>query len=113
MHKGEWRVRTRIEKSKPQKSLSVDSHARHLMMAHSVIGSTPSSEMDAQTDQSVPVISGRASRFAAMQMDLGNMISMLLPPLPLLWFGGSMLVYALHRHHPNPTWTRRKRCRPS
>ena len=37
-----------------------------------------------------------------MQMDLGNLISMLLPPLPLLWFGGSMLIYALHRHHPNP-----------
>ena len=58
--------------------------------------------MDAQTARSEPVISGRSSRFAAMQMDLGNMISMLLPPLPLLWFGGSMLVYALHRHHPNP-----------
>jgi hypothetical protein len=37
-----------------------------------------------------------------MQMDLGNLVSMLLPPLPLLWFGGSMLIYALHRHHPNP-----------
>lgn len=37
-----------------------------------------------------------------MQMDLGNLVSMLLPPLPLLWFGGSMLVYALHRHHPDP-----------
>jgi hypothetical protein len=58
--------------------------------------------MDAQTAQPAPMISGRSSRFAAMQMDLGNMISMLLPPLPLLWFGGSMLVYALHRHHPNP-----------
>ncbi len=58
--------------------------------------------MDAQTARSEPVISGRSSRFAAMQMDLGNIISMLLPPLPLLWFGGSMLVYALHRHHPNP-----------
>lgn len=37
-----------------------------------------------------------------MQMDLGNMISMLLPPLPVLWFGGSILIYAMHRHHPNP-----------
>lgn len=58
--------------------------------------------MDVQSAPSAPIISGRSSRFAAMQMDLGNMISMLLPPLPLLWFGGSMLVYALHRHHPNP-----------
>ena len=37
-----------------------------------------------------------------MQLDLGNLISMLMPPLPLLWFGGSMLIYAMHRHHPNP-----------
>jgi hypothetical protein len=59
-------------------------------------------EMEVQSDPSAPVISGRSSRSAAMQMDLGNMISMLLPPLPLLWLGGSMLVYALHRHHPNP-----------
>lgn len=47
-------------------------------------------------------ISGRSSRFAAMQLDIGNLVSMLLPPLPVLWFGGSMLIYALHRHHPNP-----------
>lgn len=47
-------------------------------------------------------ISGRSSRLAAMQMDIGNLVSMLLPPLPILWFGGSMLVYALHRHHPDP-----------
>jgi len=58
--------------------------------------------MDVATPQSGQVVSGRSSRFAAMQMDLGNLISMLLPPLPLLWFGGSMLIYALHRHHPNP-----------
>ena len=58
--------------------------------------------MDASTSSPVRVVSGHSSRFAAMQMDLGNMISMLLPPLPLLWFGGSMLIYALHRHHPDP-----------
>jgi hypothetical protein len=58
--------------------------------------------MDAATPQSSRTVSGRSSRFAAMQMDLGNLVSMLLPPLPLLWFGGSMLIYALHRHHPNP-----------
>ncbi len=58
--------------------------------------------MDAQVAPAPRLVSGRSSRFAAMQMDLGNLISMLLPPLPLLWFGGSMLIYALHRHHPNP-----------
>jgi hypothetical protein len=58
--------------------------------------------MDAQPSDEVRTVSGKSARFAAMQMDLGNLISMLLPPLPLLWFGGSMLIYALHRHHPNP-----------
>lgn len=58
--------------------------------------------MDADTAQQRRSVSGRSSRFAAMQMDLGNLISMLLPPLPVLWFGGSILIYALHRHHPNP-----------
>ena len=60
--------------------------------------------------QPSPIVSGRSSRFAAMQMDLGNLVSMLLPPLPLLWFGGSMLIYALHRHHPNPGWGVTPRC---
>jgi len=58
--------------------------------------------MDVSTSSPVRVASGSSARFAAMQMDLGNLISMLLPPLPLLWFGGSMLIYALHRHHPDP-----------
>ena len=58
--------------------------------------------MDATTSSPQQTISGRSSRLAAMQMDIGNLISMLLPPLPILWFGGSMLVYALHRHHPDP-----------
>ncbi|MBT8430733.1 MAG: hypothetical protein KJN79_12540 [Gammaproteobacteria bacterium] len=41
--------------------------------------------MDASTSSPARIVSGRSSRFAAMQMDLGNMISMLLPPLPPLW----------------------------
>ncbi len=58
--------------------------------------------MEVAPSNAVRTVSGRSSRFAAMQMDIGNLVSMLLPPLPLLWFGGSMLIYALHRHHPNP-----------
>ena len=58
--------------------------------------------MDQASENNNRRISGASSRFAAMQMDIGNMISMCLPPLPILWFGGSMLIYALHRHHPNP-----------
>jgi hypothetical protein len=55
-----------------------------------------------ESDISQPrIVSAKSARFAAMQMDLGNMISILLPPLPVLWFGVSMLIYALHRHHPD------------
>jgi len=53
-------------------------------------------------EKSPRVLKASSSRFAAMQMDLGNLVSMLLPPLPILWFGISMLIYALHRHHPDP-----------
>lgn len=48
------------------------------------------------------ILPASSSRFAAIQMDLGNAISMLLPPLPILWFGLSILIYAMHRHHPDP-----------
>lgn len=58
--------------------------------------------MDQSEGGSARTVSGKSSRFAAMQMDLGNLVSICLPPLPVLWFGGSMLIYALHRHHPNP-----------
>lgn len=58
--------------------------------------------MDTPPNDNARSVSGASSRFAAMQMDIGNLISMCLPPLPILWFGGSMLIYALNRHHPNP-----------
>lgn len=54
------------------------------------------------TDITPTMISGRSARWAAAQMDVGNIIAVLIPPLGMLWFGISMMVYALHRHHPNP-----------
>lgn len=71
-------------------------------MTHPLDHAQPQISMDADAARPVRTLSGRSSRFAAMQMDLGNLISMLLPPLPVLWFGGSILIYAMHRHHPNP-----------
>ncbi|HED16506.1 MAG TPA: hypothetical protein ENI64_06835 [Gammaproteobacteria bacterium] len=33
---------------------------------------------------------------------MGNIVAILLPlPLGLLWLGGSMIIYAMNRHHPN------------
>lgn len=52
---------------------------------------------------SVKIVTGRSARRAATHMDIGNIVAMLLPlPLGILWLGASMLVYALHKHHPNP-----------
>lgn len=49
------------------------------------------------------VITGARARRTAAQMDIGNIVAMILPvPLAMLWFGISILVYAMHRHHPNP-----------
>ena len=53
------------------------------------------------TENNPRLVTAKSTRFAAMQMDIGNIVSILLPPLPILWFGISMLIYALHRHHPD------------
>ena len=52
--------------------------------------------------QSVRQLPGRKARQAAAIFNIGNIIAILVPvPLGMLWFGLSMLVYALNRHHPN------------
>lgn len=49
------------------------------------------------------VVTAASSRRAATHMDIGNIVAMLVPvPLGILWLGASMLVYALHKHHPDP-----------
>lgn len=57
--------------------------------------------MSEESIENPRIIPAKSSRFAAMQLDMGNIICMLLPPLPLLWFGGAILIYALNRHHPH------------
>ena len=46
---------------------------------------------------------GSSARRAAALMNYGNLIAILVPfPLLIFWFGASMLVYAMNRHHPDP-----------
>ncbi|MDQ2694195.1 MAG: hypothetical protein M3Z21_02235 [Pseudomonadota bacterium] len=45
---------------------------------------------------------GKSARTAASLMDIGNIVAIIFIPLIILWFGFSMLVYAMNRHHPNP-----------
>lgn len=49
-----------------------------------------------------PVARGSSARTAATLMNYGNIVSIVIVPLIILWCGASMLVYALNRHHPNP-----------
>ena len=49
------------------------------------------------------VARGSSAKQAAALMNYGNLIAILIPfPLLIFWFGASMLVYAMNRHHPNP-----------
>lgn len=49
------------------------------------------------------VITAAQARKTARWFNVGNIISMLIPfPLGIFWFGASMVVYAMNRHHPNP-----------
>ncbi|MDD3608935.1 MAG: hypothetical protein PHI49_04160 [Halothiobacillaceae bacterium] len=82
-------------------------------------------EHDEAPSGEVKIISARSSRRASSLFNYGNIIVTTLAGIPLmlvsgtagkglifatviaviplvLWFGGSMLLYALNRHHPNP-----------
>jgi len=58
-------------------------------------------ETEAVTSEDA-VVSGQSARKAAQIFNIGNIVAILLPvPLGLLWLGGSMIIYAMNRHHPN------------
>lgn len=49
------------------------------------------------------VITAVQSRSTARWFSIGNLVSIVIPfPLGIFWFGASMVVYAMNRHHPNP-----------
>ncbi|PWR00024.1 hypothetical protein [Leucothrix pacifica] len=41
------------------------------------------------------------SKKSARMFTFGNLIAVSFPPFFVLWFGASILVYAIYRHHPN------------
>ena len=52
--------------------------------------------------KNIKLVTAKQSRSAAKVFNYGNIASVLIPfPLFIFWFGASMFVYALHRHHPN------------
>ncbi len=47
-------------------------------------------------------LSAASCRRAASWMNWGNLVAILMPiPLLIFWFGASMFVYAMNRHHPS------------
>ncbi|CAA6801304.1 MAG: Unknown protein [uncultured Thiotrichaceae bacterium] len=55
------------------------------------------------TDKNANIVTAKQSRFAARVFNIGTIASVTVPfPLFIFWFGASMFVYALYRHHPNP-----------
>lgn len=49
------------------------------------------------------LITAEQARSTARWFNVGNIVSMIIPfPLGIFWFGASMVVYAMNRHHPNP-----------
>ncbi len=55
------------------------------------------------TNSNETIVSAEKSKRAAKLFTYGNIASVLIPfPIFIFWFGASMLIYAFHRHHPNP-----------
>ena len=49
------------------------------------------------------IVAAEQARKNAKTFNYGNIIAVLIPfPFFIFWFGASMFVYALYRHHPNP-----------
>ena len=48
------------------------------------------------------IVTAAESKKSAKIFNYGNIASVLIPfPLFIFWFGASMFVYAMYRHHPN------------
>ncbi len=48
------------------------------------------------------IVTAESSRRTASMFSYGNILSVAIPVLIPFWFGASMFIYAMNRHHPNP-----------
>jgi len=57
---------------------------------------------DNNENEHISIVPALHARSAACWFNYGNIIAMLVPfPLGIFWFGASMFLYAINRHHPN------------
>lgn len=49
------------------------------------------------------IVTANRAKSSAKLFNYGNILSVLIPfPIFILWFGASIVFYAMFRHHPNP-----------
>ncbi len=54
------------------------------------------------TKENSNIVTSEQSKKSAKIFSYGNILAVLIPfPLFIFWFGASMFVYAMYRHHPN------------
>lgn len=54
------------------------------------------------TQQNSKIVTAKEAQKSARVFSYGNIASVLIPfPFFIFWFGASMFVYAMYRHHPN------------
>lgn len=55
------------------------------------------------SQEKAKIVTAEESKKSAKMFNYGNIASVLIPfPLFIFWFGASMFIYAMYRHHPNP-----------
>jgi len=55
------------------------------------------------SEKNKEIVTAEQAKRNAKIFNYGNIISVLIPfPFFIFWFGASMFIYALYRHHPNP-----------
>ncbi len=55
------------------------------------------------SQEKAKIVTAAESKKSAKIFNYGNIASVLIPfPLFIFWFGASMFIYAMYRHHPNP-----------
>ena len=71
-------------------------------MEHVITANRPPNDHEIVTRNGVKLVTAETSKKNAKTFYYGNIIAVLLPfPFFIFWFGASMFVYALYRHHPN------------
>ena len=72
-----------------------------MYLAYAVNGNTMSES--ANSINQLKIVSAQSAKRSATWFNYGNLIAILVPvPIMVFWFGASITLYTMLRHHPNP-----------